>query len=87
MTEVVPAPVVAANAGVPLSATSTINGIPVVTIAAHTSIVQKIQSDLAVANIWVDSLEAEVAAMYPKYAVLVMSVAAFIAGFVVKWIF
>ena len=87
MTEVVPASVAAANAGVPISATSTINGIPFVTIAAHQTIVQKLQSELAVANIWVDGLEADIATMYPKYAVLVMSVAAFITGFVVKWIF
>lgn len=85
--EVKSASVSAANAGVPLSATSSINGTPVVTLAAHVTIVNRIKTDLALANQWLEEEEAKVAAMFPKSAVLVMSVAAFVAGFLVKWIF
>lgn len=65
---------------------SSVNGVPVVTQAAHRSIVQKIQSELNVANMWIDGLEADIKKMYSKEAVAIMSVAAFLAGVFVKWI-
>lgn len=63
------------------------NGIQVVAAAAHQSIVAKLQSDLNVANMWITGLEAKIAASYPKSAVLILSICAFVSGVLVKWIF